>query len=41
MRYSLPSRENIADAVELMAEAHRFDGLVCIGTCDKIVPPAC
>jgi dihydroxy-acid dehydratase len=38
MRYSLPSRENIADAVELMVEAHRFDGLVCIGTCDKIVP---
>lgn len=38
MRYSLPSRENIADAIELMVEAHRFDGLVCIGTCDKIVP---
>lgn len=38
MRYSLPSRENIADAVELVVEAHRFDGLVCIGTCDKIVP---
>lgn len=38
MRYSLPSRENIADSVELMAEAHRFDGLVMIGTCDKIVP---
>ena len=38
MRYSLPSRENIADSVELMAQAHRFDGLVCIGTCDKIVP---
>jgi len=38
MRYSLPSRENIADSVELMAEAHRFDGLVLIGTCDKIVP---
>ncbi|MBR1368867.1 dihydroxy-acid dehydratase [Methanocalculus chunghsingensis] len=38
MRYSLPSRENIADSVELMAEAHRFDGIVCIGTCDKIVP---
>jgi len=38
MRYSLPSRENIADAVELMVEAHRFDGLVCVGTCDKIVP---
>jgi len=38
MRYSLPSRENIADSIELMVEAHRFDGLVCIGTCDKIVP---
>src|SRR5512136_2479066 len=38
MRYSLPSRENVADSVELMAQAHRFDGLVCIGTCDKIVP---
>lgn len=38
MRYSLPSRENIADSVELMAEAHRFDGLVLLGTCDKIVP---
>jgi dihydroxy-acid dehydratase len=38
MRYSLPSRENIADSIELMAQAHRFDGLVCLGTCDKIVP---
>jgi dihydroxy-acid dehydratase len=38
MRYSLPSRENIADSIELMVQAHRFDGLVCIGTCDKIVP---
>ncbi|MHC1629866.1 MAG: dihydroxy-acid dehydratase [Methanoculleaceae archaeon] len=38
MRYSLPSRENIADAIELMCEAHRFDGLVCVCTCDKIVP---
>jgi dihydroxy-acid dehydratase len=38
MRYSLPSRENIADSIELMAQAHRFDGIVCIGTCDKIVP---
>jgi dihydroxy-acid dehydratase len=38
MRYSLPSRENIADSIELMVEAHRFDGLVGIGTCDKIVP---
>lgn len=38
MRYSLPSRENIADSIELMAEAHRFDGMVLVGTCDKIVP---
>ncbi|OPY36898.1 MAG: dihydroxy-acid dehydratase [Methanoregula sp. PtaU1.Bin051] len=38
MRSSLPSRENIADSIELMVDAHRFDGLVCIGTCDKIVP---
>jgi dihydroxy-acid dehydratase len=38
MRYSLPSRENIADSIELMVHAHRFDGLVCVGTCDKIVP---
>ena len=38
MRYSLPSRENIADSIELMVQAHRFDGLVGIGTCDKIVP---
>lgn len=38
MRYSLPSRENVADSIELMVQAHRFDGLVCIGTCDKIVP---
>ncbi len=38
MRYALPSRENIADSIELMAEAHQFDGLVMIGSCDKIVP---
>ncbi|MBP1929849.1 dihydroxy-acid dehydratase [Methanolinea mesophila] len=38
MRYSLPSRENIADSIELMVQAHRFDGMVCVGTCDKIVP---
>ncbi len=38
MKYSLPSRENIADSVELMVEAHRLDGLVCVCTCDKIVP---
>jgi dihydroxy-acid dehydratase len=38
MRYSLPSRELIADAIESMAMAHCFDGLVMIGNCDKIVP---
>jgi dihydroxy-acid dehydratase len=38
MKYSLPSRELIADAVETMVSAHRFDGLVCIPNCDKIVP---
>jgi len=38
MRYSLPSRELIADSVELMAQAYPFDGLVLIPNCDKIVP---
>jgi len=38
MRFSLPSRELIADAVETMAQAHCLDGLVCIPNCDKIVP---
>ncbi len=38
MRYSLPSRELIADALETMALAHCFDGLVCISNCDKITP---
>ena len=38
MRYSLPSRELIADAVETVAAAHWLDGLVCIPNCDKIVP---
>ncbi len=38
MRYSLPSRELIADSVETMVRAHSFDGLVCIPNCDKIVP---
>ncbi|MDR1891915.1 MAG: dihydroxy-acid dehydratase [Oscillospiraceae bacterium] len=38
MRFSLASRELIADSVECMAEAHRFDGLVFIPNCDKIVP---
>ena len=38
MRYSLASRELIADSVETVAEAHRLDGLMCITNCDKIVP---
>ena len=38
MFYSLPSREHIADSVEIMATAHPFDGLVLIPNCDKIVP---
>ena len=38
MRYSLPSREHIADSIELMAMAHPFDGLVLVTNCDKIVP---
>ena len=38
MKYSLPSRELIADSVETMAQAHAFDGLVLIPNCDKIVP---
>jgi len=38
MKYSLPSRELIADSVEIMAEGHAFDALVFIPNCDKIVP---
>jgi dihydroxy-acid dehydratase len=38
MKYSLGSRELIADAVEIMATAHAFDGLVFIPNCDKVVP---
>jgi len=38
MCYSLPSREIVADSVELMLEAHRFDAVVCLASCDKIVP---
>jgi dihydroxy-acid dehydratase len=38
MNYSLPSRELIADTIEVMIQAHRFDGMVMIPTCDKIVP---
>ncbi len=38
MKYSLPSRELIADSVESLAQAHQFDGLVLVPNCDKIVP---
>jgi len=38
MHYSLPSRELIADSVEIMVEANRFDGLVLLTNCDKITP---
>lgn len=38
MKYSLPSRELIADSAETVAEAHQFDALVFICSCDKIVP---
>ncbi|WP_022660518.1 dihydroxy-acid dehydratase [Paucidesulfovibrio longus] len=38
MCFSLPSREIIADSIEIMAMAHPFDALVCITNCDKIVP---
>lgn len=38
MKFSLPSRELIADCVESMLQAHCFDGMVCIPNCDKIVP---
>ncbi len=38
MRYSLPSRELIADSVETMVRAHWFDGMICIPNCDKITP---
>ena len=36
--YSLPSREIVADGIEIMARAHRLDGLVLVGSCDKTVP---
>ena len=38
MRYSLPSRELIADCVETMANAHQLDGLVLLTNCDKVTP---
>jgi len=38
MKYSLASRELIADSIEIMATAHPFDGLILVTNCDKIVP---
>ena len=38
MKYSLPSREIIADSVETVARAHCFDAMICVPNCDKIVP---
>jgi dihydroxy-acid dehydratase len=38
MRYSLPSRELIADSVEVMMQAHRLDGMVMLSNCDKVTP---
>jgi dihydroxy-acid dehydratase len=38
MKYSLPSRELIADSVEIVTEAHGFDALVFVTNCDKIIP---
>jgi len=38
MKYSLPSRELIADSVESMVQAHCFDAMICIPNCDKIIP---
>ncbi|MDD2456018.1 MAG: dihydroxy-acid dehydratase [Kiritimatiellae bacterium] len=38
MKYSLPSRDLIADCVESMVNAHCFDAMICIPNCDKIIP---
>lgn len=38
MKYSLPSRDIIADSVELMVQAHRFDGVLTVTNCDKVTP---
>lgn len=38
IRYSLPSRDIIAASIEIMVEAHEFDAMVMISSCDKIVP---
>ena len=38
LRMSLPSRELIADSIEIMIQGHMFDAMVCLTTCDKINP---
>lgn len=38
MRFTLPSRDFITDSIEIMAQGQQLDGLVCLGSCDKIVP---
>lgn len=38
MRYILPTRDLIANSIEMMIQAHRLDGMVLIGSCDKVVP---
>ena len=38
MRYVLPSREIICDSIELTVQAHRYDAMVLVGSCDKIIP---
>jgi dihydroxy-acid dehydratase len=38
MKYSLPSRDLIADCVETMVNAHLFDAVICVPNCDKIIP---
>ena len=38
MRYSLPSRDIVADSIEIVVQAHRFDGMVLITNCDKVTP---
>lgn len=38
MQYILPTRQMIADSIEAMVEAHRLDGLILLGSCDKIIP---
>ncbi|BES82728.1 dihydroxy-acid dehydratase [Pyrodictium abyssi] len=40
MRFSLVARENVADAIEIFAEAHRLDGVVVVTACDKMMPGA-